>query len=74
MPAPAMRLAEALATECDLFLVIGSSLLVRPAAHFPVLAKRRGAMLAIVNNEPTPLDKIADLVVRGDIGTVLEPL
>ena len=74
MPAAAMRLAEALARQCDLFLVIGSSLLVRPAAQFPVLAKRRGAILAIINNEPTPLDEIADLIVRGDIGTALDRL
>ncbi len=59
---------------CDLFLVLGSTLLVRPAARFPELARRNGARLAVVNREPTPLDGDADLVVHGDIGDVLDPL
>jgi NAD-dependent deacetylase len=54
--------------------VIGSSLVVYPAAGFPLAAKRRGASLVIVNNEPTPLDEFADLVLRGDIGDFLDPL
>jgi NAD-dependent deacetylase len=45
-----------------------------PAAGFPLLAKRHGARLVIINREATELDAIADLVVRQDIGTVLEPL
>jgi NAD-dependent deacetylase len=56
-----------------LFLAIGSSLLVWPAAGFPLMAKRNSARLVIVNREPTEFDAIADLVVRQDIGTVLEP-
>ncbi len=48
---------------CDLFLAIGSSLQVYPAAGFPILAKRNGATLVILNREPTPLDEIADLVI-----------
>ncbi|WP_237480085.1 SIR2 family NAD-dependent protein deacylase [Lichenibacterium dinghuense] len=59
---------------CDLFLVLGSTLLVRPAARFPELARRNGARLAIVNREATPLDGEADLVLRADIGDVLDPL
>ena len=59
---------------CDLFVVLGSTLLVRPAARFPELARRDGARLAIVNRESTPLDGQADLVIRGDIGDVLDPL
>ena len=62
------------ALGCDLFLILGSTLLVRPAARFPALARRNGARLAIVNREATPLDGQADLVVRADIGDVLDPL
>jgi len=73
MPEAAMRRAEDLTLSCDLFLVIGSSLVVFPAAGFPLVAKRNGARLLIVNREPTEFDDFADLVVRADIGTVLEP-
>jgi NAD-dependent deacetylase len=68
-----MRRAEELTFACDLFLAIGSSLVVWPAAGFPLMAKRNGARLAIINREPTEFDDIADLVVRLDIGAVLEP-
>jgi NAD-dependent deacetylase len=68
-----MQHAQDLALACDLFLAIGSSLLVWPAAGFPLMAKRNGARLVIINREPTEFDDIADLVVRQDIGTVLEP-
>ena len=71
MPAAAMARAQALADACDLFLVIGSSLVVHPAAGFPEYAKRRGARLAIVNREPTPLDGMADLVLHREIGPTL---
>jgi NAD-dependent deacetylase len=73
MPDAAMRRAQDLAQSCDLFLAIGSSLVVWPAAGFPLMAKRNGARLVIINREPTEFDDIADLVVRHDIGTVLEP-
>ncbi len=73
MPADAMQRAEELSTQCDLFLAIGSSLVVWPAAGFPLLAKRNGAALVIINREPTEFDEIADLVVRYDIGDVLGP-
>jgi NAD-dependent deacetylase len=72
MPDTAMQRAQDLTLHCDLFLAIGSSLLVWPAAGFPLLAKRNGAQLAIINREATEFDDIADLVVRQDIGTVLE--
>ena len=72
MPADAMRRAQAAARACDLMLAIGSSLVVYPAAGFPLLAKESGAQLVIVNRDPTPLDRYADLVVRGDIGSILE--
>ena len=73
MPEPEMRRAEELTLDCDLFVAIGSSLVVWPAAGFPLLAKRNGARLAIINREPTDFDDMADLVVREDIGTVLSP-
>jgi len=73
MPDAAMQRAQGLALCCDLFLAIGSSLVVWPAAGFPLMAKRNGAQLIIINREPTEFDDIADLVVRQDIGTVLEP-
>jgi NAD-dependent deacetylase len=73
MPEAAMRRAEELSLTCDLFLSIGSSLVVWPAAGFPLMAKRNGARLAIINREPTEFDDIADLVVREDIGSVLSP-
>jgi NAD-dependent deacetylase len=73
MPEIAMRRAEEETFACDLFMAIGSSLVVYPAAGFPVAAKRRGASLVIVNNEPTPLDDFADLILRGNIGDFLEP-
>ena len=73
MPEEPMRRAQEAAVSCDLFLAIGSSLVVYPAAAFPVIAKRNGARLVIVNREPTDLDAAADLVVNGEIGTVLAP-
>jgi NAD-dependent deacetylase len=73
MPEDEMRRAERLTRECDLFLAVGSSLVVEPAASFPVFAARLGVPLVIINRDPTPADGLADLVVRDDIGTVLEP-
>jgi len=63
--------AAALVESADLLLTVGSSLQVYPAADLPVLAARHGVALAIVNDEPTPLDGIADVVVRGRAGEVL---
>jgi NAD-dependent deacetylase len=73
MPAAAMERAEQLTKRCDLFLAIGSSLVVWPAAGFPLMAKRNGARLVIVNREPTKFDDIADLVVHDEIGEVFRP-
>jgi NAD-dependent deacetylase len=66
-----MRRAKAESESCDLFLVIGSSLVVYPAASFPIIAKRSGARLAIINRDPTDLDDIADLVLNLEIGDTL---
>jgi NAD-dependent deacetylase len=73
MPEDAMRRATELAQHCDLFLAIGSSLVVWPAAGFPLLAKNCGARLVIINNEPTEQDELADLVIPFDIGETLGP-
>jgi NAD-dependent deacetylase len=73
MPEGPMRRAEQLTLSCDLFLAIGSSLVVWPAAGFPLMAKRNGAKLAILNRDATELDDVADLVIREDIGGVLAP-
>ncbi len=72
MPREAMRRAEELTLRCDLFLAIGSSLVVWPAAGFPLMAKRNGARLVILNRDPTEFDEAADLVIREDIGSMLE--
>jgi NAD-dependent deacetylase len=71
MPAEPMARAEAETLRCDLFLVLGSSLVVYPAAGFPLIAKRNGAKLAIVNRDPTEMDRQADLVLHDEIGAVL---
>jgi NAD-dependent deacetylase len=66
-----MRRAQELTGSCDLFIAIGSSLVVWPAAGFPLAAKRNGARLVIINREATEFDEIADLVVHDDIGAAL---
>jgi NAD-dependent deacetylase len=71
MPQAAMQRAEEETLGCDLFLVLGSSLAVYPAAGFPLMAKRNGARLAIVNREPTELDRYADLVLHDEIGPAM---
>ena len=74
MPQDVLQAAEQQARGCDLFLAVGSSLVVYPAAMLPVIAKRSGARLVIVNRDPTPLDAIADCVLQGQIGSVLPAL
>ncbi len=74
MPEQPMRRAQAWAEAAEVFIVIGSSLQVQPAASFPVIAKRSGALLAIVNRDETPLDDIADYVYHGGIGEWFEQL
>jgi NAD-dependent deacetylase len=73
MPEDQMRRATELARHCDLFMAIGSSLVVWPAAGFPLMARNCGAKLVIINNEPTEQDDAADLVIRHDIGETLGP-
>ena len=69
-----MRTAADLTQGAELFLAIGSSLVVEPAASFPRVAKRNGASLVIINREPTPLDENADLVIREPIGKTMNAL
>ena len=71
MPPEEMRRAQSETKACDLFIAIGSSLVVYPAAGFPVYAKESGAALVIVNREPTDLDDLADLNLHREIGQTL---
>lgn len=72
MPQQAMRLAAEYAEASDLCLALGSSLVVEPAASIPRLAKATGAKLVILNNQPTPLDGMADLVIHRPLGETLQ--
>lgn len=74
MPEEEMRRAEEATLACDVFLAIGSSLQVYPAAGFPIIAKRNGATLVILNRDPTELDAIANLVIHDEIGPTLAPV
>lgn len=74
LPQPEVDQARAFARRADLMLVVGSSLVVYPAAQIPVDAVRSGAPLVIVNDEPTPMDGYAATVVRGKSGEVLPEL
>ena len=71
MPLEPVQKAEDAARRCDLFICIGSSLVVPPAAQIPLIAKDNGAKLVILNREATPLDEYADLVLNDEIGTAL---
>ena len=71
MPVDEMRRAQVESERCDLFIAIGSSLVVYPAAAFPGRAKLFGAKLVIINREPTELDYLADLVLNTEIGPTL---
>jgi NAD-dependent deacetylase len=71
MPEAEMARAHEATLAADLFVVLGSSLVVYPAAGFPVLAKRNGARLVIVNREPTEQDDLADLVINAEIGATM---
>lgn len=68
MPQAAMQQARAWSEAADIFIVVGSSLVVQPAASFPVIARQAHALLAIVNREATPIESLADYSYRGEIG------
>ncbi len=74
MPVEATSRAFDLAGECDLMLVVGSSLAVYPAAQVPLVAHDAGAPLIILNAEPTPFDDLATVVLRGRAGELLPEL
>jgi len=71
MPVEEMRRAQEHTIRCDTFLVIGSSLVVYPAAGLPAMAVQNGSQLLILNREPTDLDEKADLVLNREIGPTL---
>lgn len=74
MPALAMQAAVEACQDCEVFLAVGSSLVVYPAASLPELARQCGAALIIINRTPTPLDELADLVINEEIGQTLPKL
>ena len=74
MPELEMTVAANLSTEADVFIAAGSSLAVHPAASLPVLAKQNGALLVIINRNETALDNVADVVLQGETGQILNDL
>lgn len=74
LPAEALQLAHRVSLAADLMLVVGSSLVVNPAARLPQIAKQQGAGLIIINRTPTPLDELADIRVAAEAGPTLNEL
>ena len=72
LPVLALNLANRLVSKAKTLLVLGSSLTVSPANYFPMAAKEAGANLIIINRDPTPLDRCADLVIHDTIGSMLQ--
>jgi NAD-dependent deacetylase len=71
MPVGEVEKAVALSRNSDFFMVVGSTLVVQPAAHMPFYAKNNGAWLAVVNLSETPCDTICDALIRAEAGKVL---
>ena len=74
MPMEEMNRAHQSVASCDLCFSIGSSLVVYPAAGFPLMAKKQGGRLVIINREPTSADTFADLVIHDSAGTIMEEI
>ena len=74
LPSSALKLAVAVSQACDLMLVVGSSLVVNPAARLPAIAKEKGARLVIINRTSTPLNDIADVYLEAEAGPTLDEL
>ncbi len=74
LPYNTLRQSQEDALHCDLFVVVGSSLEVEPAADLPFLAQRRGAQVLVINYRPTPVDARAALVIQADAALVLPRL
>jgi NAD-dependent protein deacetylase/lipoamidase len=74
MPASEVKKAVSLSQTCDFFMVVGSTLLVQPAAHMPIYAKQSGAFLAIITLSETPCDDMCDVLIREKAGNVLQTI
>jgi NAD-dependent deacetylase len=74
MPVTEVEKAAGLSRSCDFFMVVGSTLLVQPAAHMPVYARQNNAFLAIVNLSETPCDNMCDVLIRDKAGEVLQAI
>jgi len=74
MPAAELEKSVTLSRQCDFFLIVGSTLVVQPAAHMPVYAKNNGAFLAIINLSETPCDDMCDVLIREKAGEVLQQI
>ena len=74
MPVAEVEKAVALSQESDFFMIVGSTVIVQPAAHMPVYAKNSGAFLAIINLSDTPCDDMCDVLIRGKAGNVLQQI
>jgi len=74
MPEKETREAFERSRASDLFIVVGSSLVVQPAASMPVYAKHAGASLVIINMAPTMMDQLADVVIQGEASQLLPPI
>ncbi len=72
MPVEAVEKAVEISGNCDLFIVVGSTLIVHPAAQMPYYAKENGAFLVVLNLSETPCDKMCDVLIRGKAGEVLQ--
>jgi NAD-dependent deacetylase len=69
-----LKRAEELALSCDLMIAAGSTLVVQPADSFPLIAKKNGAILAIITQSDTPLDNNADFVFHEKLGDFIDRL
>lgn len=74
MPAAEVDSAISLSTKCDFFGVVGSTLIVQPAAHMPYHAKNNGAFMAIINLSETPCDNLCDVLIRAKAGEVMQKI
>ncbi len=74
LPEDVLGEAVELAERCEVFLTLGSSLVVEPAASLPRIAQSHGARLVIINREATPCDALADLVIHAPIGQTLSAI
>lgn len=74
LPEDVLQQAVDAAERCDVFLALGSSLVVEPAASLPRLARQRGARLVIINRDPTPQDGAADAVIHAPLGETLSSI